>query len=190
MYAKISCVVGTLAAMLLTLLPGDADAQYWRGRWYGSRPYYGNYGRWYGARPYYGYYYPRAYYYPAPLYYSVPPVYSFTPPVYSYSAPAYTLYPSQAATTSVGAYDSYFTPRTIAVATGTTVRWTNYGQKAHTVTSRDGQFDSGELLPGATFSRTFSTPGVYYYYCRHHTGQRMEGAIVVGQGTASGASSY
>jgi plastocyanin len=171
MTAKISCLIGTLAVSFLTLLPGDANAQYWRN------------GRWYGPRPYYGYYYPRVYYPPA--YYVAPPVYYYSAPVYTYSAPAYTVYPTQVATTSVGTYDSYFSPRTIAVAPGTTVRWTNYGQKAHTVTSRDGQFDSGELLPGATFSRTFSTPGVYYYYCRHHTGQRMEGAIVVGQGTAS-----
>ena len=67
------------------------------------------------------------------------------------------------------------------VAAGTTVTWTFTG--IHTTTECDGPcdpmnpvtipplaplWDSGELTTGDTFSYTFTTPGVYNYYCRRH----------------------
>jgi plastocyanin len=64
-------------------------------------------------------------------------------------------------------------------------------RKQHTVTSKDGRWDSGDLAPGATYSVTFQPPGIYYYFCRHHKG--MQGTIVVGgssSGGYSGASRY
>jgi plastocyanin len=91
--------------------------------------------------------------------------------------------PSQPTTTvRVAAYDNYFGPRTLTVLPGTTVRWANYGMHDHTVTSHAGLFDSGDLSPGASYAATFTQPGTYSFYCRHHTQDRMEGTIVVGSG--------
>jgi plastocyanin len=88
----------------------------------------------------------------------------------------------------IGAYDNYFRANNIAVKPGTTVRWTNRGAHAHTITSNQNLWDSGDIQPGATYSATFTHPGSYYYYCRHHTGEEMRGVIVV-QGEAAPAAS-
>jgi plastocyanin len=88
--------------------------------------------------------------------------------------------PSATATASaVSAKDNSFDPPTLNVRPGTTVRWTNSGRNPHTVTDRDGKFDSGDIAPGASYTYTFQTPGTYRYYCKHHKG--MEGTIVVGE---------
>jgi len=63
--------------------------------------------------------------------------------------------------------DFAFSPRTITVFAGTTVRWVNQGQVPYTVTADDGSFDSGQVGPGGTFSR----PGRYPYYCQLHGGR-------------------
>jgi plastocyanin len=81
-------------------------------------------------------------------------------------------------------YDNRFEPQTINVQPGTTVRWTNAGTHDHTVTARNGSWDSGDIAPGATYSATFQRPGTYSYYCRHHEG--MQGMIVVGSAASGG----
>ncbi|MBI4187808.1 MAG: cupredoxin domain-containing protein [Chloroflexi bacterium] len=67
--------------------------------------------------------------------------------------------------------DNFFTPGSSSIAAGTTVTWTNAGQKPHTVTSDDGLFDSGMLSPGQSFSFSFQSPGSYSYHCIFHNGQ-------------------
>jgi plastocyanin len=86
------------------------------------------------------------------------------------SAPA----PGQASASMV---DLSFQPATLEVAAGTTVVWTNDDPVVHTVTARDGSFNSGVLKPGAEFSQVFETPGTYPYFCAIHPGQA--GSIVV-----------
>lgn len=141
-------------------------------------------------------------YHSGPVYYSSAPVYyqsSYAAPMYypaTYSAPMHyqqrgsTLLPMptlvgpasstarSAATASVAAADGKFEPAQLNVPPGTTVQWTNRGKQKHTVTSDKGLWDSGDLDPGATYSRTFDSPGTYTYNCRHHKG--MTGTIVVG----------
>jgi plastocyanin len=91
-----------------------------------------------------------------------------------YSAPARTY-------ADVGAYDKVgFKPKSITVTPGTTVRWTNHGEEVHTVTSREGRFDSGDLAPKGSYSVTFVTPGTYHYFCRPHEKMGMVGTVVVG----------
>jgi len=80
---------------------------------------------------------------------------------------------------TVSAQDNTFDPPTLNVRPGTTVRWTNTGKNPHTVTDRDGKFDSGDIAPGASYTVTFQSPGTYHYYCKRHKG--MEGTIVVGE---------
>jgi plastocyanin len=98
--------------------------------------------------------------------------------------------PSTTTTTAatVSAKDDMFDPANLNVPPGTTVKFTNTGRHPHTVTDRGGKFDSGDIAPGASYTMTFSTPGTYRYYCKHHKG--MEGTITVGEpgkGPAGGA---
>ena len=85
--------------------------------------------------------------------------------------------------------DNYFEPTTLNIPPGTTVRWVNYGKHPHTVTSKDGGWGSGDIPRGAAYSATFQYPGTYYYYCRHHTKDKMQGTIVVGAGGRGGPGS-
>jgi plastocyanin len=170
--------------------------------------YYGAY--YYPAEPvvYYSYYTPMSY--STPAYYSYYPPYTYYAPTvyceptysnqpksttqrpysnqqstesgYSTARPA----PAQAATTvTVGAYDNRFTPQTLNVQPGTTVRWANYGKHPHTVTANNGSWDSGDIQPGDSYSATFKRPGSYYYYCRHHPRDRMQGVVIVASRAAT-----
>src|SRR5215217_1935525 len=75
----------------------------------------------------------------------------------------------------VSAYDGYFYPADITVPSGTTVVWTNEGDKPHTVTAHDGSFDSGTLYPGESYQVTFYEPGTYTYQCSDW----MQGSVTV-----------
>ncbi len=72
---------------------------------------------------------------------------------------------------------SPYSPGTLTVAAGTTVTWVNQDVVIHTVTSDDGLFDSGNMLPGGRFSFTFTTQGSFTYHCIPH--EYMRGTVVV-----------
>jgi plastocyanin len=86
--------------------------------------------------------------------------------------------PEAAAAAQVGLRDNAFEPRTVTVPAGTTVQWTNRGQRPHTVTSDAGAWDSGSVAPGASYSYKFTQPGTYPYHCGHHP-MEMRGVVVV-----------
>lgn len=90
--------------------------------------------------------------------------------------------PSSATTSHVDVRDNFFDPQTLHVDPGDSVIWTNEGARTHTVTSDTGDFDSGRLDPGETFSHTFSKEGYYYYHCRFHGAKQsgMYGVVIVG----------
>ncbi len=71
-----------------------------------------------------------------------------------------------------------FKPKTITIAKGTKVRWTNSGTVSHTTTSNKGLWDSGVLAPGAAFGRVFRKVGTFKYHCTIHP-TLMHGKIVV-----------
>src|SRR5512137_1180295 len=82
-----------------------------------------------------------------------------------------------AATTNVKIVDFAFEPADVTIKVGDTVTWTNTGSSEHTTTSGtttggvrhpDGQWDSGSLVTGRTFSHTFTKAGVFPYYCNIH----------------------
>jgi len=75
-----------------------------------------------------------------------------------------------------------YSPSTITVVLGhnNTISWTNDDASIHTVTANDGSFDSGSLVPGATFTHTFTTPGTYEYHCTYHPW--MTGVVIVKSG--------
>ena len=70
-----------------------------------------------------------------------------------------------------------FVPATITIPVGTTVTWFNKDSVAHTVSSREDVFDSGNLSGGATFSYIFNQNGGFEYYCKIHPS--MRGKVIV-----------
>jgi len=64
--------------------------------------------------------------------------------------------------------DGSFEPADMSVKVGTTVKWTNDGKKPHTVTSDKGDWGSGELAEGQTFTATFTKAGTFEYHCKLH----------------------
>ncbi|HEU4417236.1 MAG TPA: cupredoxin family copper-binding protein [Candidatus Angelobacter sp.] len=70
-----------------------------------------------------------------------------------------------------------FSPNTLTISAGSTVRWTNRDDIPHTVVSDDKSFKSKALDTDDTFTFTFSKPGTYTYFCSLHP--KMTGKIVV-----------
>ena len=68
-------------------------------------------------------------------------------------------------------------PDEVTIKKGGKVTWTNKDSVEHTVTADKGEFDSGQLSEGQTFSRTFDTAGTFAYHCTPHPS--MTGTIVV-----------
>ncbi len=79
-----------------------------------------------------------------------------------------------------------FSPTSLTVAPGTTVSFPNQDTEDHTVTARDGSFDSGIYGPGQSYSRTFDTPGVFSFFCALHPD--MVGSVTVTQPDGSAPS--
>lgn len=89
-------------------------------------------------------------------------------------------------TTEVTVQSFSFTPASVTVEAGDTVRWSNAGG-THNVRSLTGPaaFESGE--PASTewrYAFTFTEPGTYTYQCDVH-GTLMQGTVVVQGGTAA-----
>ena len=146
-----------LSLGLVALLPESAEAC---GRRRGSVSYGYSAPAYYAPGPYYG---PGAYYPPQGGYQPLQPPTLMPPPATTVAA--------------VSAADNKFDPPTITVAPGTTVRWTNNGTHKHTVTSATGAWDSGDLAASQVYSATFTKPGTYEYFCRHH--KDMKGTVIV-----------
>lgn len=70
-----------------------------------------------------------------------------------------------------------FSPATMTVPVGTTVRWTNHDDIPHTVVSDDKAFKSRALDTDESFTYTFTKPGTYSYFCSIHP--KMTAKIVV-----------
>jgi plastocyanin len=72
--------------------------------------------------------------------------------------------------------NSAYVPRSIIVPVGTTVIWRNNVKLPHTITSNDGLFSSGEILPESSFNYTFTQSGNFAYHCDLHD---MAGTVIV-----------
>lgn len=83
----------------------------------------------------------------------------------------------QVQTTNVSMMDLQFQPQNIRVSAGDTITWTNDDSVVHTATADNGEFDSGHLEPGQTFSHVFGEPGTYDYRCTIHP--TMVGTVTV-----------
>ncbi|HSD85194.1 MAG TPA: plastocyanin/azurin family copper-binding protein, partial [Anaerolineae bacterium] len=88
--------------------------------------------------------------------------------------------PAGEGVTDVSIINFAFQPRVITISVGSTVRWINADQAAHTstsVVSSTESWDSGNLASGQVFTHTFNTPGTFDYLCTLHLS--MQGAVVV-----------
>jgi plastocyanin len=87
--------------------------------------------------------------------------------------------------------DFTFSPASLTIKAGTSVRWTNNGPSAHTTVSDMGVWTSGVLSPpgggggmyggggsaGGTFDFTFMQPGTFPYHCALHPPSLYPGFI-------------
>lgn len=86
---------------------------------------------------------------------------------------------SPVATNEVEIEDFNFTPSDITVKLGTTVKWTNKDDVAHTVTSDSGSKMNSELLnKGQSYSVTFTEAGTFEYHCTPHPNMRAKVTVV------------
>lgn len=81
-----------------------------------------------------------------------------------------------------------FTPASLTIRAGQTVRWTWAGGQHNVVSGAcdasgtitpDGFFRSGAPATGGTFDKAFPTAGTFPYYCELHCGMGMKGEIKV-----------
>ena len=70
-----------------------------------------------------------------------------------------------------------FSPKSVTIAVGDTVTWTNADAQGHTATADDASFDTGTISTGNAKSVTFSTAGTFGYHCKIHPA--MTATIVV-----------
>jgi plastocyanin len=78
----------------------------------------------------------------------------------------------------IGIDNFRFTPVTLRVARGTSVKWINNDDVPHLITSADLLFKSSPVLDsGQRYSVTLSKVGSYRYFCSLHP--QMQGTIVV-----------
>jgi plastocyanin len=69
-----------------------------------------------------------------------------------------------------------FNPNTVTLLKGSTATWTNKDSVTHTVTSA-GNFDSGDIAAGASWTYTFNKAGTFEYSCKYHSS--MTGKVVI-----------
>ena len=67
-----------------------------------------------------------------------------------------------------------FTHQDLTVQIGTKVVWTNRDGTSHTTKAVEGQWDSGTLREGQSFSFTFTEAGVFSYFCAIHRSMTAE----------------
>lgn len=69
---------------------------------------------------------------------------------------------------------SRYAPLSVTVTPGTVVSFENTDPFAHTVTARDGSFDSGRLEESDTFDVQFADEGTFSYFCDIHPTMRAD----------------
>ena len=91
--------------------------------------------------------------------------------------------------TPVSITNSSFSPSSVTIKMGASVKWTNDDVVGHTSTSDAGVWNSGQLSPpsgggpysgmtaGGSYTYTFSSAGTFNYHCANHT--YMTGTVTV-----------
>jgi amicyanin len=90
-----------------------------------------------------------------------------------------------AADASVSIRDFAFQPATVTVRVGDTVTWTNRDDVIHTVQWSSGP-ESPDLENGESYSRTFTSAGVFAYICGPHPFMTGSVRVLAAGGTGAG----
>ena len=85
--------------------------------------------------------------------------------------------PRPASSPSVSMAGRAFSPSTVTIAAGGSVTFRNDDDRAHTVTAKDGAFNSGTIAEGGSWKRTLKQAGTFSYLCAIHP--EMAGKVVV-----------
>ena len=80
-----------------------------------------------------------------------------------------------------------FSPASVTVKVGQTVRWVWQGgshnvvsgTKSGEVCTEDGNFKSGSPVAGGTYDKKFEVAGTFPYYCEPHCAVGMTGTVIV-----------
>jgi len=65
-----------------------------------------------------------------------------------------------------------YSPKTVTVAMGDSVVWVNKDVLVHTVTAKDGRYDSHDIPAGGSWTYTPKAAGLSAYACTYHTTMR------------------
>ena len=101
------------------------------------------------------------------------------------AAISFPVFSAQAPDNKVEIDNFAFSPARVTVKAGTTVAWLNADDTPHTLASSSKLFKSKVLDTDGSFSFTFTTPGMYEYFCSLHP--YMTGTVVVEGNTGSSA---
>lgn len=101
------------------------------------------------------------------------------------AAISFPVFSAQAPDNKVEIDNFAFSPARITVKAGTAVAWLNADDTPHTVASSSKLFKSKALDTDGSFSFTFTTPGMYEYFCSLHP--YMTGTVVVEATSGSSA---
>jgi plastocyanin len=85
--------------------------------------------------------------------------------------------PSSGGTVTVDMKNIAFSPNSVTVKVGQTVKWVNQDTVAHNVTAQSGAFKSTNFGPGGSFTFKATKPGTFGYVCTIHPG--MNGTLIV-----------
>lgn len=88
------------------------------------------------------------------------------------------------AESKVGITSAGYSPASLTILSGSKVTWTNNDNVAHTITTADGGINSGDIAPGSSYSRSFTTTAIFNYYDAHNTS--MMGVLVVSAASSGG----
>ncbi len=83
----------------------------------------------------------------------------------------------QAGANAVVIKDFAFVPPKLTVPVGTTLKVSNADSATHTLTARDGDFNTGDLGGGQKATIVLKKAGTFEYYCKFH--DYMTGTLVV-----------
>jgi plastocyanin len=61
-----------------------------------------------------------------------------------------------------------YSPKTVTANVGDTITWVNKDLFPHTVTARNGRFDSGDIAAGKSWTYTVKADGLFAYFCTYH----------------------
>ena len=86
-----------------------------------------------------------------------------------------------------------FDPKVVHIHAGQTVEWRNAALITYNVSDDNAKalnpadasipdgatpIDSGDLKAGNVYSQTFTVPGTYKYFCKHHEDDMMLGTVI------------